>query len=169
MYPKPRKGTPTNTKNTYSSVINSIVRPNVSYAQAANNSAPSNTSNSNNRQQMAPLAKGNPATKTPTQASRVLAPPSQPVNANTNPNLERPFYLLNSGTANRDLTHSVNRQSYCHRITPGLSSSHTVPAVKTPVTSFPPPPLRLHYDSASQSGFWLPHPGFNFQAPLTIP
>ncbi|GFY59216.1 hypothetical protein TNIN_325231 [Trichonephila inaurata madagascariensis] len=82
------RGTPTNnTKNTYSSVINSIVRPNVSYAQAANNSAPSNTSNSNNRQQMAPLAKGNPATKTPTQASRVLAPPSQPVNANTNPNL----------------------------------------------------------------------------------
>ncbi|GFY65566.1 hypothetical protein TNIN_415271 [Trichonephila inaurata madagascariensis] len=68
-------------------IINSIVRPNVSYAQAANNSAPSNTSNSNNRQQMAPLAKGNPAIKTPTQASRVLAPPPQPVNANTNPNL----------------------------------------------------------------------------------
>ncbi|GFY45169.1 hypothetical protein TNIN_221941 [Trichonephila inaurata madagascariensis] len=77
----------THTNSNQRNIINSIVRPIVSYAQAANNSAPSNTSNSNNRQQMAPLAKGNPATKTPTQASRVLAPPPQPVNANTNPNL----------------------------------------------------------------------------------
>ncbi|GFY71651.1 hypothetical protein TNIN_14441 [Trichonephila inaurata madagascariensis] len=77
----------THTNSIQRNIINSIVRPNVSYAQAANNSAPSNTSNSNNRQQMAPLAKGNPAIKTPTQASRVLAPPPQPVNANTNPNL----------------------------------------------------------------------------------
>ncbi|GFY75761.1 hypothetical protein TNIN_136521 [Trichonephila inaurata madagascariensis] len=87
MYPKPRKGTPTNTKNNYSSVVNSIVRPNVSYPQAANNNAPSNTSNSNNRQQMAPLGRGNPAIKTPTQASRAIAPPPQQVNTNSNPNL----------------------------------------------------------------------------------
>ncbi|GFY56147.1 hypothetical protein TNIN_214501 [Trichonephila inaurata madagascariensis] len=87
---KPRKGTPTNTKNNYSSVVNSIVRPNVSYAQAANNNAPSNTSNSNNRQQMAPLAKGNPAIKTPTQASRAIAPPPQQVNKTPQPNWSTP-------------------------------------------------------------------------------
>ncbi|GFS37324.1 hypothetical protein TNIN_252491 [Trichonephila inaurata madagascariensis] len=107
----------------------SIVRPNVSYAQAANNSAPSNTSNS--KQQTtdgATSVKGNPYQK------HQLRP-------------ERPFYLLLIGTANRDLTHSShNCQSYCTISTPGLSSSHAVPAVKTPdVTSFPPPPLR-YYD-----------------------
>ncbi|GFW65670.1 hypothetical protein TNCV_3845551 [Trichonephila clavipes] len=36
QFPKPKKGSNnTNSKNTYSNVINSIVRPNVSYASAA--------------------------------------------------------------------------------------------------------------------------------------
>ncbi|GFY77243.1 hypothetical protein TNIN_381061, partial [Trichonephila inaurata madagascariensis] len=73
--------------HTTQNIVNSIIRPNVSYAQAATNNAPSNTSNSNNRQQMAPQVRGNPAIKTPTQASRVIAPPPQQVNTNSNPNL----------------------------------------------------------------------------------
>ncbi|GFY64155.1 hypothetical protein TNIN_75521, partial [Trichonephila inaurata madagascariensis] len=103
-------------------------------------------------QQMAPLAKGNPAIKTPTQASRVFAPPPQPVNANTNPNLERPFYLLNSGTANRDLTHSVTTANhiapYPHQVSAHLTQFRS----QTPRHLLSPPPLRLLRLPASQSG-----------------
>ncbi|GFS85354.1 nucleic-acid-binding protein from transposon X-element [Trichonephila clavipes] len=66
LYPKQKKITPTNTKNDYTSVVNSLVRPNVSYAQATNNS----TSNSNPQQQMVPPVKAIPATKTQTPANR---------------------------------------------------------------------------------------------------
>ncbi|GFS66246.1 hypothetical protein TNIN_379171 [Trichonephila inaurata madagascariensis] len=66
MYPKPRKGTPTTMKNNYTSVVNSIIRPNVSYAQDTTN----NTSNTYNRQQMAPQGKGNLAIKAPTGQPR---------------------------------------------------------------------------------------------------
>ncbi|GFY43804.1 hypothetical protein TNIN_139361 [Trichonephila inaurata madagascariensis] len=86
MYPKPRKGTPTNTKNNYTTVVNSIIRPNVSYAQDTTKNTSNNTSNSNNRQLMAPQGRGNPAIKTPTQASRVIAPPPQ-VNVTPNSNV----------------------------------------------------------------------------------
>ncbi|GFY78962.1 hypothetical protein TNIN_125131 [Trichonephila inaurata madagascariensis] len=87
MYPKPCKGTPTNTKNNYTTVVNSIIRPNVSYAQATTNNPSTNTSNSNNRQQMAPQRRGNPSIKTPTQASRVIAPPPQQVNVTPGSNV----------------------------------------------------------------------------------
>ncbi|GFX19975.1 nucleic-acid-binding protein from transposon X-element [Trichonephila clavipes] len=69
LYPKQKKVTPSNTKNNYTSIVNSLVRPNFSYAQATNN----NTSNS--QQQMAPPVKAPPATNTQTQANRV--PPSK--------------------------------------------------------------------------------------------
>ncbi|GFT01563.1 hypothetical protein TNCV_270531 [Trichonephila clavipes] len=46
-FPKPRKGTQVNNK-TYTNTVNSIVRPEISYSQAAS------TSNSKNTQQMAP-------------------------------------------------------------------------------------------------------------------
>ncbi|GFW07245.1 hypothetical protein TNCV_3694381 [Trichonephila clavipes] len=70
LYPKQKKATPSNTKNNYTSIVNSLVRPNFSYAQATNN----NTSNS---QQMAPPVKAPPATKTQTQANCVPIPPQQ--------------------------------------------------------------------------------------------
>ncbi|GFT72295.1 nucleic-acid-binding protein from transposon X-element [Trichonephila clavipes] len=69
LYPKQKKVTPSNTKNNYTSIVNSLVRPNISYAQATNN----NTSNP--QQQMAPPVKAPPATKTQTQANRVPSPP----------------------------------------------------------------------------------------------
>ncbi|GFX11750.1 hypothetical protein TNCV_4340951 [Trichonephila clavipes] len=72
LYPKQKKVSPTNTKNDYTSIVNSLVRPNISYAQATNN----NTSNSNPQQQMAPPVKATPATKTQTQDNRV-SPPQQ--------------------------------------------------------------------------------------------
>ncbi|GFY78939.1 hypothetical protein TNIN_338161 [Trichonephila inaurata madagascariensis] len=99
LYPKPRKGTPNTTKNNYSTVVNSIIRPNVSYAQAATNQ---NTSISKNKQQMAPQGRANPAIQTQTQASREATPPQQ----------ERPLPIAYSGTANREVAHlglSTNR------------------------------------------------------------
>ncbi|GFW87503.1 nucleic-acid-binding protein from transposon X-element [Trichonephila clavipes] len=68
LYPKQKKVSPTNTKNNYTSIVNSLVRPNISYAQATNN----NTSNS--QQQMAPPVKATPATKPQTQDNRVSTP-----------------------------------------------------------------------------------------------
>ncbi|GFS59301.1 hypothetical protein TNIN_100471 [Trichonephila inaurata madagascariensis] len=137
LYPKPRKGTPNTTKNNYSTVVNSIIRPNVSYAQAATNH---NTSNSKNKQQMAPQGRANPAIQTQTQASREATPPQQVINnPNSNAALitqtlqgiiqalttltqqissmnfndnERPLPLAYSGTANREVAHlglSTNR------------------------------------------------------------
>ncbi|GFT96560.1 PRE_C2HC domain-containing protein [Trichonephila clavipes] len=70
LYPKQKKVSPTNTKNNYTSIVNSLVRPNISYAQATNN----NTSNP--QQQMAPPVKAIPAAKTQTQANRVSPPAS---------------------------------------------------------------------------------------------
>ncbi|GFV45737.1 hypothetical protein TNCV_2409201 [Trichonephila clavipes] len=71
LYPKQKKVTATNNKNDCTAIVNSLVRPNISYAQATNN----NTTNSNPQQQMAPPVKANPATKTQTQASRATTPP----------------------------------------------------------------------------------------------
>ncbi|GFX22052.1 PRE_C2HC domain-containing protein [Trichonephila clavipes] len=78
LYPKQKKVSPTNTKSNYTSIVNSLVRPNISYAQATNN----NTSNP--QQQMAPPVKAIPATKTQTQANRVSTP--QQVNPSQNSN-----------------------------------------------------------------------------------
>ncbi|GFU88633.1 putative RNA-directed DNA polymerase from transposon X-element [Trichonephila clavipes] len=81
LYPKHKKGSTTNSKNDYTSIVNSLVRPNISYAQATNN----NTTNSNPQQQMAPPVKGNLAIKTQTQDNRATTPPQQ-VNTNQNSN-----------------------------------------------------------------------------------
>ncbi|GFU83171.1 nucleic-acid-binding protein from transposon X-element [Trichonephila clavipes] len=79
LYPKQKKVTTSSSKNNYTSIVNSLVRPNFSYAQATNNNT------SNQQQQMAPPVKEPPATKTQTQANRVPTPPQQ-VNANQNSN-----------------------------------------------------------------------------------
>ncbi|GFX37007.1 hypothetical protein TNCV_1175071 [Trichonephila clavipes] len=81
LYPKPRKGSTTNNKNNYTSIDNSIIRLNVSYAQATNNT----TSSNNIKKQMAPQVKGNPPISTQTQASRATTTPQQ-VNTNQNSN-----------------------------------------------------------------------------------
>ncbi|GFT35145.1 hypothetical protein TNCV_352781 [Trichonephila clavipes] len=78
LYPKPGNGSNTNSKNDYSSLVNSIIRPNVYYAQATNNI----TSNNNTQKQMVPQIKGNPAIKAQTQVSRATPTPPQQVNVN---------------------------------------------------------------------------------------
>ncbi|GFT13604.1 hypothetical protein TNCV_3830771 [Trichonephila clavipes] len=69
-FPKPRKGTSTNT-NTYTNTVNSIIRQGISYAQATN------TSNSQKTQQMVPRDKRNPAVSATNQAnqSNLITPP----------------------------------------------------------------------------------------------
>ncbi|GFV15976.1 hypothetical protein TNCV_4240191 [Trichonephila clavipes] len=60
-FPKPPKGTALNNRNSYTNIYNSILRPNVSYAQAANPNKISTNSNSQNKQQMAPKGPVNSA------------------------------------------------------------------------------------------------------------
>ncbi|GFU02376.1 uncharacterized protein TNCV_1238691 [Trichonephila clavipes] len=62
-FPKPRKGTPVN-NNTYKKTVNSIVRPGISYSQAAS------SSNSKNTQQMTPHDKETPAASVTNQANQ---------------------------------------------------------------------------------------------------
>ncbi|GFV49205.1 nucleic-acid-binding protein from transposon X-element [Trichonephila clavipes] len=76
-FPKPPKGTALNNRNSYTNIYNSIVRPNVSYAQAANGSI-----NSRTNQQMATRGPGfsaQPEAKKPN-------PPSNRYNNNNFPN-----------------------------------------------------------------------------------
>ncbi|GFV62655.1 nucleic-acid-binding protein from transposon X-element [Trichonephila clavipes] len=81
LYPKPKKSTNTPNNNNYTAVVNSLVRPNISYAQATNNSS----TNSNPQQQMAPPIKAAPVNKSQTQASRESTAP-QIINSNQNTN-----------------------------------------------------------------------------------
>ncbi|GFX12419.1 nucleic-acid-binding protein from transposon X-element [Trichonephila clavipes] len=60
-FPKPPKGTALNNRNSYTNIYNSIIRPNVSYAQAANPNKISTNFNSQNKQQMAPKGSVNSA------------------------------------------------------------------------------------------------------------
>ncbi|GFS98919.1 nucleic-acid-binding protein from transposon X-element [Trichonephila clavipes] len=60
-FPKPPKGTALNNRNSYTNVYNSIIRPNVSYAQAANPNKTSTNFNSQNKQPMAPKGPVNSA------------------------------------------------------------------------------------------------------------
>ncbi|GFX02459.1 PRE_C2HC domain-containing protein [Trichonephila clavipes] len=71
-FPKPPKGTALNNRNSYTNIYNSIIRPNASYAQAANPNKISDNSNSQNKQQMAP--------KEPVNSAQIE------VNRNTSPN-----------------------------------------------------------------------------------
>ncbi|GFU62331.1 transposon Tf2-8 polyprotein [Trichonephila clavipes] len=60
-FPKAPKGTALNNRNSYTNVYNSIIRPNVSYAQAANPNKISTNFNSQNKQPMAPKGPVNSA------------------------------------------------------------------------------------------------------------
>ncbi|GFS88095.1 nucleic-acid-binding protein from transposon X-element [Trichonephila clavipes] len=60
-FPKPPKGTALNNRNSYTNIYNSIIRPNVSYAQAANPNKISTNFNSQNKQPMAPKGPVNSA------------------------------------------------------------------------------------------------------------
>ncbi|GFW03337.1 nucleic-acid-binding protein from transposon X-element [Trichonephila clavipes] len=81
LFPKPKKTALSTNKNDYTSIVNSLVRPNISYAQATHN----NTNNSNPQQQMAPPVKAAPVNKSQTQASRET-PATQINNSNQNSN-----------------------------------------------------------------------------------
>ncbi|GFU47144.1 nucleic-acid-binding protein from transposon X-element [Trichonephila clavipes] len=70
LFPKPRKGT--TTRNNYSTVVDSIVRPNTTYAQAANNKKPDQHKNT---QQMAPRVKDAPAISPQNQTNRSFTKP----------------------------------------------------------------------------------------------
>ncbi|GFT08863.1 hypothetical protein TNCV_2407171 [Trichonephila clavipes] len=61
LFPKAPKGTALNNRNSYTNIYNSIIRPNVSYAQAANPNKISTNFNSQNKQQMAPKGPVNSA------------------------------------------------------------------------------------------------------------
>ncbi|GFY74148.1 hypothetical protein TNIN_60591 [Trichonephila inaurata madagascariensis] len=80
---KPKKGS---TNNNYTNVINSIVRPNVSYANATKNQNATN-SNSKNIQQMATRSSGISAVASQTQAKNsTVIPPQNNVNVSNNQN-----------------------------------------------------------------------------------
>ncbi|GFX78941.1 nucleic-acid-binding protein from transposon X-element [Trichonephila clavipes] len=70
LFPKPRKGTAT--RNNYSTVVDSIVRPNTTYAQATNNKKPDQYKIT---QQMAPRVKDAPAISPQNQTNRPFTKP----------------------------------------------------------------------------------------------
>ncbi|GFU96550.1 hypothetical protein TNCV_1133541 [Trichonephila clavipes] len=70
LFPKPRKGT--TTRNNYSTVVDSIVRPNTTYAQVTNNKKPDQHKIT---QQMAPRAKESPAISPQNQTNRLFTKP----------------------------------------------------------------------------------------------
>ncbi|GFV67317.1 probable RNA-directed DNA polymerase from transposon X-element [Trichonephila clavipes] len=77
-FPKPPKGTALNNRNSYTNVYNSIIRPNVSYAQAANPNKISTNFNSQNKQPMAP--------KGPVNSAQIEANRNPPANNRSIPN-----------------------------------------------------------------------------------
>ncbi|GFW91889.1 hypothetical protein TNCV_4080491 [Trichonephila clavipes] len=88
LYPKPKTGSTNN--NAYTNVINSIVRPNVSYANAAQNQKAIYSKFKNN-QQIAARSNGISAVASQTQAKKsTINPPQNNVvnnNQNSNANL----------------------------------------------------------------------------------
>ncbi|GFU73174.1 hypothetical protein TNCV_4117951 [Trichonephila clavipes] len=74
----------TNTKNTYSNVVNSIVRPNVSYASVTKNKT---TNHSHIPQQMATDNSENSFVSLQPQANQVKIPPTITQSQSNNPNL----------------------------------------------------------------------------------
>ncbi|GFV46528.1 hypothetical protein TNCV_3234151 [Trichonephila clavipes] len=79
LFPKPRKGSKTNTNN-FSTVVDSIIRPNSTYAQATANK---NTVANKNAQRITTLKRRNPATSQQNQANRIIVTP--PIIQNFNP------------------------------------------------------------------------------------
>ncbi|GFT05831.1 nucleic-acid-binding protein from transposon X-element [Trichonephila clavipes] len=85
LYPKPKKGAPTKNNNTYTNVINSIVRPNLSYVNATKA-----TPNSNRNQQMATRTGGSSSVPPQVQTNQINVPTPQitPIQVNNeNPNV----------------------------------------------------------------------------------
>ncbi|GFW54246.1 nucleic-acid-binding protein from transposon X-element [Trichonephila clavipes] len=85
-FPKPPKGTALNNRNSYTNIYNSILRPNVSYAQAANPNKTSTNSNSQNKQQMAP--------KGPVNSAQIEANRNPSANNRSIPNFNNKSKLL---------------------------------------------------------------------------
>ncbi|GFX37780.1 nucleic-acid-binding protein from transposon X-element [Trichonephila clavipes] len=111
QFPKPKKGANnSNFKNTYSNVVNSIVRPNVSYANATKNKT---TINSHSPQQMATGNSGNSIGSLQSQANQVRIPPPLTQNQSNNPNIN----LMNQSIqgiiqALTSLTVQINNMSF---------------------------------------------------------
>ncbi|GFT20367.1 uncharacterized protein TNCV_4963941 [Trichonephila clavipes] len=85
QFPKPKKETNNSAfKNTYTNVVNSIVRPNVSYANSTQNKT---NFNSHTPQQMVAGNSGNSVRSLQSQANRVSIPPPITQNQSNNPNL----------------------------------------------------------------------------------
>ncbi|GFU78380.1 hypothetical protein TNCV_4090941 [Trichonephila clavipes] len=70
LFPKPRKGK--TIKNNYTTVVDSIVRPNITYAQATNNKK---SDQYKNTQQMAPRVNDAPAISSQNQTNRPFNKP----------------------------------------------------------------------------------------------
>ncbi|GFT99855.1 hypothetical protein TNCV_749121 [Trichonephila clavipes] len=85
LHPKPKKGAPTKNNNGYTNVINSIVRPDLSYANATKG-----TNNSNRNQQMVTRAGGRSSVSPQVQTNQTNVPTPKiiPIQANNeNPNI----------------------------------------------------------------------------------
>ncbi|GFT84405.1 nucleic-acid-binding protein from transposon X-element [Trichonephila clavipes] len=109
LYPKPKKGAPTKNNN-YTSVINSIVRPNLSYANATKT-----TTNSNRNQQMATRISGS-SVPPQVQTNQVNVQPPQitPIQVtNDNPNVNLIAQTLQSVIqALTTLTVQINNMNF---------------------------------------------------------
>ncbi|GFS88756.1 nucleic-acid-binding protein from transposon X-element [Trichonephila clavipes] len=110
LYPKPKKGAPTKNNN-YTSIINSIVRPNSTYANATKT-----TTNSNRNQQMATRISGSSSVPPQVQTNQVnvLTPQITPIQtANSNPNVNLIAQTLQSVIqALTTLTVQINNMNF---------------------------------------------------------
>ncbi|GFT57341.1 nucleic-acid-binding protein from transposon X-element [Trichonephila clavipes] len=109
LYPKPKKGAPTKNNN-YTSVINSIVRPNLSYANATKT-----TTNSNRNQQMATRISGSSVPpQVQTNQVNVQTPQITPIQVNNdNPNVNLIAQTLQSVIqALTTLTVQINNMNF---------------------------------------------------------
>ncbi|GFS94961.1 nucleic-acid-binding protein from transposon X-element [Trichonephila clavipes] len=105
-FPKPQKEPALNNRNSYTNIYNSIVRPNVSYAQAANGSNSSRTN-----QQMATRGPGFSA-----QPEAKTQPPSNRYNNNNFPNFNNRNnnFNLNNFNNNNNLNVQTTLQMTMH-------------------------------------------------------
>ncbi|GFS64448.1 nucleic-acid-binding protein from transposon X-element [Trichonephila clavipes] len=106
-FPKPPKGAALNNRNSYTNIYNSIVRPNVSYAQAANGS-----NNSRTNQQMATRGPGFSAQP----EAKKTNPPSNRYNNNNFPNFNNRNnnFNLNNFNNNNNLNVQTTLQMTMH-------------------------------------------------------
>ncbi|GFW35879.1 hypothetical protein TNCV_1927101 [Trichonephila clavipes] len=72
LYPKPRRGSNT-TPNNYSTAVNSLIRPNISFEQATSIRSANNTKNPQQMAAQAPTRR-NPAISNQNQANQIVTP-----------------------------------------------------------------------------------------------